>query len=101
MTTSDARLRVTVELDRRRITAGERPVYHVTWATSLDGAADVTIAELPIIHVIARSAETTPAHRGVPADGRDRGLPPGLRRVAADVLYDEAGKRARVMRALA
>ncbi len=51
MTTSDARLRMTVELDRRRITAGERPVYHVTWATSLDGAADVTIAELPIIHV--------------------------------------------------
>ena len=52
MTKSDARLRMTVELDRRRITAGERPVYHVTWATSLDGAADVTIAELPIIHVL-------------------------------------------------
>jgi len=51
MTTSDARLRTTVETDRRRITAGERPVYHVAWATTLDGAADVTIAELPIIHV--------------------------------------------------
>lgn len=26
-------------------------MYHATWATTLDGAADVTIAELPIIHV--------------------------------------------------
>lgn len=38
--------------DRRSIAIGERPIYHATWATSLDGGAvDVEIQELPIIHL--------------------------------------------------
>lgn len=51
MEASDARLRFTVETDRRRIRAGERPVYHATWTTLADGAVDVTVSELPIIHL--------------------------------------------------
>ena len=30
---------------------GERPVYHATWRSSELGAIDVTIEELPIIHL--------------------------------------------------
>jgi hypothetical protein len=37
---------------RRRIAAGERPVYHATWSTTPDGATiDVLIRELPLIHL--------------------------------------------------
>lgn len=44
-------LRDHVAAGRRRITRGERPVYHAIWTTSLDGAVDVRIRELPIIHL--------------------------------------------------
>ncbi len=45
-------LRDQVAEDQRRITRGERPVNHVTWTTSLDdGAVDLRIRELPIIHL--------------------------------------------------
>jgi hypothetical protein len=48
---SDIRLRMVIEADRRRIEAGDRPLYHATWSTSLDGSADVTVSELPLVHV--------------------------------------------------
>jgi hypothetical protein len=31
-------------------------VYHATWATHPDGAADVTILELPLIHLFVPEA---------------------------------------------
>ena len=47
---SRARLRATIEADRRRIAQGERPIYRVVWAVGPD-AVDVTILELPIVHL--------------------------------------------------
>jgi len=47
---SRARLRTVIEADRRRIALGERPVYRVSWAVGPD-AVDVTIVELPIVHL--------------------------------------------------
>ena len=47
---SRARLDAAIEADRRRIARGERPIYRVLWATGPD-AVDVTILELPIIHL--------------------------------------------------
>ena len=47
-----------------RSAKGERPVYHVTWTMSPDGAMDVTIRELPIIHLFV------PDHLGVPNGAR-------------------------------
>lgn len=45
-------LRREVAEARRKITHGERPVFHVTWATSPDGSAtDLQIRELPIVHL--------------------------------------------------
>lgn len=63
---SSRRLRARVRADQRRIARGERPVYRATWTTTLDGAQDVTILELPIIHLFV------PDHIGV-RDGA-RGL---------------------------
>jgi hypothetical protein len=40
-----------VARDRRLIAAGQRPTYHATWSISPDGAVDVRVAELPIIHL--------------------------------------------------
>lgn len=48
---SVSRLRAARELGRQRIARGERPVYHVAWRSSGYGAIDVTIEELPIIHL--------------------------------------------------
>ncbi len=47
---SHERLHAAIETDRVRITRGERPVYHLRWATAIDGSIDVTVAELPLIH---------------------------------------------------
>jgi hypothetical protein len=47
---SGSRLRATIEVDRRRIARGERPIYRVSWTLRPDGV-DVTIVELPIIHL--------------------------------------------------
>ena len=44
-------LNATADADRRRIAHGERPLYHALWAMSIDGSVDVTIRELPLIHV--------------------------------------------------
>jgi hypothetical protein len=45
-------LQAAIAADRRRIADGERPLYHATWTTTPDGSTvDVTIRELPIIHV--------------------------------------------------
>jgi hypothetical protein len=44
-------LRTRIRADRRRIAQGERLVYHATSSSTLDGAAEVTILELPIIHL--------------------------------------------------
>ena len=44
-------LRETVEADRQRIARGERPHYHALVATSVDGSIDVTVLELPLIHL--------------------------------------------------
>jgi hypothetical protein len=54
---SYARLQARIELDRRRIAARERPLYHVTWTTAADGStADVKVEELPLIHVFVPDA---------------------------------------------
>ena len=46
------RLQSAVATARSRIAAGERPLYHVLWTTTPDGSTvDVTIRELPIIHL--------------------------------------------------
>ena len=86
---SSRRLRTRVAADRRRIATGERPVYHATWKTTGDGAADLTILELPIIHLFV------PVDRRVP-DGA-RGLiactlavDPG----SFDVVIEEPGRTA-------
>ena len=48
---SGERLQTRIRADRQRIARGERPVYHVMWTTTPEGALDVTIRELPIIHL--------------------------------------------------
>jgi hypothetical protein len=40
----------TVAADRERIAMGERPKYRATWTPTGEGA-DITIVELPIIHL--------------------------------------------------
>jgi hypothetical protein len=59
-------LQTRIRADQRRIARGERPVYHATWTDKADGSADVTIEELPLIHLFV------PDHDRV-ADGA-RGL---------------------------
>jgi hypothetical protein len=61
---AEQRLRTRIRADQRRIELGERPVYHVRSTASPDGALDVTIRELPIIHVFV------PDHAGVPDGAR-------------------------------
>jgi hypothetical protein len=61
---SAGRLQTRIRGDRRRIAKGERPVYHATWATKGDGSADVTIEELPLIHLYV------PGHERVPDGAR-------------------------------
>lgn len=48
---AQATLCAAVEADGRRIANGERPVYHVRSAMSNDGSIDVTVHELPLIHL--------------------------------------------------
>jgi hypothetical protein len=48
---AQARLRTLVAADRRRIADGTRPLYHALWAPSVDGSVDITILELPLIHL--------------------------------------------------
>lgn len=48
-----------VAADRRRIADGTRPLYHALSAPSVDGSVDVTIRELPLIHLFV------PDHAGV------------------------------------
>jgi hypothetical protein len=48
---SASRLQARIRADRRRVAKGERPVYHATWADKHDGSSDVTIVELPLIHL--------------------------------------------------
>jgi hypothetical protein len=50
------RLRAGVAEARARIAAGERPAYHVVTAPSSDGSVDVTIQELPLIHLYVPDA---------------------------------------------
>lgn len=72
---AEQRLRTRIRSDQRRIARGERPVYHVSWTLSPDGTVDVTILELPIVHLFV------PDHTGVP-DGA-RGL------IARTLVVDE------------
>lgn len=58
---SNARLRAAIAGARRRVADGERPLYHVTWTTTPDGSTvDVTIRELPIIHVFVPDQSRVP-----------------------------------------
>jgi hypothetical protein len=45
------RLHVAIEAEQKRLASGERPLYHVTWAAAAGGEVDVTVRELPIIHL--------------------------------------------------
>lgn len=53
---SAGQLQMQIRADRARIANGERPLYHATWATKGDGSADVTILELPLIHLFVPEA---------------------------------------------
>jgi hypothetical protein len=57
---SAARLQARVQADRARIANGERPVYRATWTDKSDGSADVTIDELPLIHVYVPDHDRVP-----------------------------------------
>jgi hypothetical protein len=100
---SATRLRAAIVQDRDRIARGERPSYHATWSTSVDGAADVRIVELPLIHLfvpdargvragarllIARTLDVEPAAFDLeviePGRGSPAQAPPERRRRAAD-----------------
>lgn len=48
---AETTLRATVAADRERVARGERPLYHVNWAPAAGGAVDVTVQELPIVHL--------------------------------------------------
>ena len=61
---SHRQLQTRILADQERIARGERPLYHVGWTTSPDGVLDVTIRELPIIHLFV------PDHTGVPDGAR-------------------------------
>jgi hypothetical protein len=60
---SHQRLQARIRADRLRIARGERPLYHAAWTTVPEGA-DVTIRELPIIHLFV------PDPSGVPDGAR-------------------------------
>jgi hypothetical protein len=48
---------------------GERPVYHVAWRTTPE-AMDVTIRELPIIHLFVPDHQGCRKGQGVSSPGR-------------------------------
>lgn len=50
-TSAAATLRARIDQDRARIATGQRPLYHVRSAVSNDGSVDLTIVELPLIHL--------------------------------------------------
>jgi hypothetical protein len=52
-----ARLRAAVEIEQRRLAQGDRPLYHVRWTEAAGGAVDVTVSELPIIHLFVPDPE--------------------------------------------
>jgi hypothetical protein len=57
---SAARLEARIRGDRRRIARGERPLYHATWSDKPDGSSDVTIQELPLIHLYVPDHDRVP-----------------------------------------
>ena len=46
-----SRLEARIRGDLGRIARGERPLYHAIWSDKADGASDVTIQELPLVHL--------------------------------------------------
>lgn len=48
---SARRLRAAIATGRLQAARGKRPVYHVIWKSTEFDAVDVTIEELPIIHL--------------------------------------------------
>lgn len=52
------RLRGAIEIEQRRLAHGERPLFHVCWTEAAGGAVDVTINELPIIHLFVPDPES-------------------------------------------
>jgi hypothetical protein len=80
-------LRRGIKTGRRRLAKGERLLYHVTWTVAEGGAIDVTVSELPIIHLfvpdpssvfdgarvlIARTLAADPSFIDVVVGGRSR-----------------------------
>jgi hypothetical protein len=57
---SAARLQERIRVDRQRIAKGERLLYHATWTDKPDGASDVTIEELPLIHLYVPDHDRVP-----------------------------------------
>jgi hypothetical protein len=55
--TAAARLRAAIEIEQRRLAYGKRPLFHVCWTEAAGGAVDVTINELPIIHLFVPDPE--------------------------------------------
>ena len=52
------RLSTAIEAERRRLAGGQRPLYHISWAAAAGGAVDVTVRELPIIHLFVPDADS-------------------------------------------
>jgi hypothetical protein len=50
-TPTAARLRAAVEPEQRRLAQADRPLYYVRRTEAAGGAVDVTVEELPIIHL--------------------------------------------------
>jgi hypothetical protein len=53
---ASSRLREAVKAARRRLAVGERPEYHVTCTPAAGGAVDVSVVELPLIHLFVPDA---------------------------------------------
>jgi hypothetical protein len=66
---SHAKLQARIAIDRRRIAAGDRPLYHVIRTTTPDGSTvDIMIEELPIIHTfVPDNARVLDGARGLVA----------------------------------
>lgn len=48
---ASTRQRAAIQAEQRRLAIGERPLYHVRCTAAAGGAFDVTVRELPIVHL--------------------------------------------------
>ena len=58
MASAQSRLRAVVEAEQQRLATGERRLYHVMCTAAAGGAFDVTVRELPTIHLFVPDRAT-------------------------------------------